>query len=341
MDEEKKNQDRLHTTDIWRQERIDIHSFSTIRQGTSTNTLARVRPVEGKNTTIDKITGEATITSGNLMIKIPNYAQLTDLKTSTNQLLDALIIELTETGAKAPRVILGIDDYMRRRGLKDKKEARKQIIGDLDVLLKTSLTWEEKRGNKTEKMAGVNLTDSWAWTDGKKNTIVFTFGQTFFDVLKGYPVMSYPAQLQKLNSNKNPNSYYLLRKITELKNMNVGKANENIVSVKTLLASAPFLPSIEEVMAKDRAYTRRIIDPFERDMDALKDTLGWEYCHSNNTPLTEQESGNITYDLFEQLQIHITWYDYPDQTERLERKAKRIQDANKKKNRVSTRKKTT
>ena len=60
--------------------------FSTIRQGRSTNALTKIRATEGKNATVDTITGDATIKRGNFSLTIPNYRELTGLKTSTYQL---------------------------------------------------------------------------------------------------------------------------------------------------------------------------------------------------------------------------------------------------------------
>lgn len=313
--------------------------FATIHQGTSTNALTKLRATEGKNATIDLVTGTATIKAGNLILQIPNYAQLTGLKTSTYQLLDAITIALTESGAKSPTVVLSVEDYMKRRGLKDRKEARKQLTADLDVLLKTSLTWEEKRGKSSVPYAGVNITDSWVWADGKKTAVAYTFGQTFYSVLMGYPVMPYPAQLQTLNAKRNPNSYYLLRKIAEHKNMNIGKKNEDIIAVKTLLESSPYFPSYEEVMSADRHLDQRIIKPFERDMDALGETLTWHYCHSLDQPLTDEELDSLSFDTFKGLLVRTSWRHYPDQTARLERKTERIEQATKKKRTPSKKKK--
>ena len=121
--------------------------------------------------------------------------------------------------------------------------------------------------------------------------------------------------------------------------MNAGKKNEDIIAVKTLLAVAPNLPSYEEVMNTDRAISRRIIEPFERDMDALEDTLTWTYCHSNNTPLTDEELSSMSYDTFISLLIKIDWKQYPDQTARLKRKAERIEQAEQGKKRKTSKKK--
>lgn len=312
-------------------------TFSTIRQGAATNTLTKLRATEGKTAVIDKITGTATVTKGNFTLTIPNYTSLAGLKTSTYQLLDLITIELTQSGAKTPSVVISLSAYMERRGLKDRKEAKNQVKADLEVLRQASITGEEKRGKNTQAYSFVNIADS---GEVRRNgDIVFTLGQTFYNMLLGYPVMPYPVQLLALNNKRNPNSYYLLRKIAEHKNMNIGKKNEDIIAVKTLLAVAPNLPSYEEVMATDRAITRKIIEPFERDMDALEDTLTWTYCHSNNTSLTDEELSSLSYDTFISLLIKTDWKQYPDQTTRLERKAERLEQAEQAKKKKKTSKK--
>lgn len=312
-------------------------TFSTIRQGTATNALTKIKPSTKRNTIIDTITGTATITQGNLSITIPDFTELTGFKTSTYQLLDALTVALTETGAKSPVVALSLEEYMKKRGLKDKKEARKQAKDDLETLFNATISFKEKRKKGQEQdFHDIRIIDS---KGIRKGIINVTFGTAFYNILLGYPIMPYPAQLWALNSKRNPNSFYLLRKIAEHKNMNVGKKNEDIIAVKTLLAVAPNLPSYEEVMNTDRAISRRIIEPFERDMDALEDTLTWTYCHSNNTPLTDEELSSMSYDTFISLLIKTDWKQYPDQTARLKRKAKRIEQAEQGKKRKTSKKK--
>ena len=312
-------------------------TFSTIRQGTATNALTKIKPSTKRNTIIDTITGTATITQGNLSITIPDFTKLTGFKTSTYQLLDALTVALTETGAKSSVVALSLEEYMKKRGLKDKKEARKQVADDLETLFNATISFKEKRKKGQEQdFHDIRIIDS---KGIRKGIITVSFGTVFYNILLGYPIMPYPSQFWELNSKRNPNSFYLLRKIAEHKNMNVGKKNEDIIAVKTLLAVAPNLPSYEEVMNTDRAISRRIIEPFERDMDALEDTLTWTYCHSNNTPLTDEELSSMSYDTFISLLIKIDWKQYPDQTARLERKAERIEQAEQGKKRKTYKKK--
>lgn len=317
-------------------------TFSTIRQGTATNALTKVKPSTKKNTVIDPITGTATITQGSLTITIPDltipdFTELTGFKTSTYQLLDALTVALTETGAKSPVVALSLEEYMAKRGLKNKKEARKQATADLETLFNAKISFKEKRRKGQEQdFHDIRIIDS---KGIRKGIINVSFGTSFYNILLGYPIMPYPAQLWTLNANRNPNSFYLLRKIAEHKNMNVGKKNEDTIAVKTLLAVAPNLPSYEEVMATGRQLNQRIIEPFERDMDALEDTLTWTYCHSNNSPLTDEELASLSYDTFKSLLIKIDWKQYPDQTARLERKAEQIAKAEQGKKKKTTKKK--
>lgn len=310
---------------------IEVLQSGNIRQGTANNTLTKIKPTK-RNTKVDPITHTATITHGDMVVTIPNWDKLTGLKTSAYQLLDACTTALTNTGWKRPQVAIRLSDYMQLRGLKDEKEARKQVNADLETLFNARISFKEKRrGKNTQNYADMRICDF----KGIENGVIhFSFGSTFFELMKSYTIMPVQPQLFKLNSKRNPNSYYLLRRLMEHKNMNVGKLNEDIISVKTLLeACKEGIPSYEEVMAGNKHVTERIIDPFERDMNALEDTLTWEYCHSNGAPLADTELERLDYTTFSELLILTHWKNYPDQTARMERKQARIEEAKAKKKR--------
>lgn len=305
------------------EEFTDTSTFSTIRQGSATNALTKIKPKIGKNLELDAITGAATIKQGGLALSIPDYSKLVSggLKTSTYKLLDALTVVFTESGGKSTTVTLSLDEYMKKCGLKDKKEARKQVTADLEALFNMRLSFTGRK--KTDQdFLDLRICDA----KGIKNGIItFNFSAPFYKVIMGYPVMPYPAQLWKLDAKANPNSYYLLRKIAEHKNMNIGKKNEDIIAVSTLLKVCPSIPSYNDVVkSSNRSTTERIINPFERDLNALADTLTWEYCHSNGQPLTDEELTLFNYEIFNGLLIRTTWRQYPDQTARLETKAERV-----------------
>lgn len=289
--------------------------FDMIRQGPVTNTFTTMKAIEGENTTIDTITGVVTVTKGDVIVSAKDFSIIAGLGISTHMLLDIITAKLTEGGARSPRVDFTLDEYMRKRGLRNRKGARAQVQKDLDTLLELKITY-----NKTVRgeirLGHALIADSWDMAPYSKD-ISFTFGSTFYRILQDYPVMPYPKKLYTFTLNKNPNSYYFLRKISEHKRMNTGKDNEDIISVKTLLEATPYIPSYEKVKEGDRRYTGRIIEPFERDMDILEETLDWEYCHSKGRALTDRELEDWNYELFESLKVLIKWDNYPDQTARL------------------------
>ena len=291
-------------------------AYGTIRQGTATNALTKIRPVIGENAVIDPITKATTIDGGNITITLPYLPNSPSFQTSTHRLFDMITEAFTENGAKDPRVSITLSDYMENRGLKDRKEARKQVEQDLEALRVAAISFTEKR-RKGEPIGYYNMNISGGAGISKKGIITFTFSEGMYKLLLSYAPMPIPRAIYRGNDRRNPNSYFLLRKIAEHKNMNVGKKNEDIISVKTLLKAAPYIPSYQKVMKSDRHVRSRIIDPFERDMDALSATVKWEYCHTGGIPLTADELRDFPYHDFINGLIHISWEKYPDQSRRL------------------------
>ena len=163
----------------------------------------------------------------------------------------------------------------------------------------------------------------------KNGIINISFGMGFYSMLVNCPVMPYCKEIFKLDTNKYRHAYALYGKIQEHKNMNIGKKNENIISVKTLLDAASGIPTYDEVMKKNRAINENIIEPFQENMNALAPMITWEYCNIDGTSLYNTNS-EIDYQTFINLNVRVTWLEYPDQTKRLETKAQRIAEYNKK-----------
>lgn len=307
--------------------KLEISQFSTIRQGRGTNTLTKITTTKNQGT-LSEIANKLTVQKDDVTVSIANFSNVLGLKTTTHQLLDALIVTLTETGVKEQGVALPLEDYMALRNLKDKKTARKQVKADLETLYNASISFKENIKGKDKDFYDVRIIES----KGIKNGVIYaSFSSQLFKVIQEYPIMSYPLALWRYNPKLNPNSYYLLKRISEHKNMNLGKDNENIISVQTLLKATPELPTYEEVQNSNRAFTSRIIEPFERDMDNLNDVLQWEYCKSRGEPVTDEELEKLDYDIFSKLLIKCNWHSYPDKTLYLENKEKKKKRAKKKK----------
>lgn len=296
-------------------------NFTKIRQGTATNKLARIDSSKNENINFDPITGIAKINQEDFVVALENFKKISGLRQSTAQLLDEIVEVFTESGSKSQMITMSLKDHMKKRGLKDEKEARKQFREDFETLSHTKIArfTQKLRGGKTEDFFDIGIIQK---SGGLVNGVITIYLETpLYNLLSGYNIMPYPKLLWQLNASKNPNSFYFLRKISEHKNMNIGKKNENIIAVRTLLKTSPYVPSYEKVIKTGQHLTQRIIEPFERDMNALESELTWEYCHSNGNPLNDEELKIMSYELFSKLYIKVIWRKYPDQTERLIKKS--------------------
>ena len=295
--------------------RLQVNTFRIMKQSSAMNKLSTLKIT--KKTASEIFDEEVCVEKDNLKISFESIAELgTGLKTTTHRLADALMIKFTESGSKEHTVSLSLDEYMKLCELKNSAEMRRQVNSDLKTLLNMRISFQ-KSSNREQSMKDIRLCKD---VKIKNNIIVFTFSDEFFVIMKTMPVMHYPEKLFKINLKKNPNSYYFLKKIAEHKKMNYFKKNADTLSVKTLLGCTPELPSYDDVVNTDRAVGRRIIEPFERDMNELSDLLRWEYCHANGTKLTDDELVNFNYHIFSGLLIKIKWKEYPQ----LQRKKNKV-----------------
>ncbi len=286
--------------------------FNTIHQGEATNKLARIKTKITDPGQLD-LYGNGVVTSEDFKVFIKEYEKLSGgVRPTAKKLLDALIITATESGQTDTMVRLPLAQYMQMRGLRDVKEARKQVRQDIEALDAISIEFREKRRGKTGDYLKMSISGG---TNGLvRGVILFRFNTDFFNVMLNYPVMPFPKEILRLNSRRNPNSEFFLRRIAEHKNMNIGKPNEDIIGVKTLLLSSPELPRYADLGEKGQV-SQRIIDPFERDMDAL-DILEWNYCGKNGTPCDPPKS----YAEFERARVRIVWKTYPERLDRGKKK---------------------
>lgn len=293
---------------------VSRNTFRIMKQSSAMNKLATLKTTENLISENDSDT--VCIEKDNLKIYFENFSSLgKGLKTTTHRLADALMVKFTEMGAGERTVRLTINEYMKLCELKNTGEIRKQVRADLNTLFNMRVSFR-KSSNRERSLEDIKICND---VKIKNNTIFFTFSDEFFYVMKTMPVMPYPEKLFRINLKKNPNSYYFLKKISEHKKMNYFKKNADTLSVRILLECTPELPAYEDVVNTDRAVSRRIIEPFERDMNELSDVLIWEYCHSNGNPLSESELTDFNYHIFYNLLVKIKWRNYPE----LQKKKKR------------------
>ena len=237
------------------------------------------------------------------------------------------------------------------------KEARQMLNEAVTTLYNASVRWKElsyyteegKRRREPEVieyehryLSGIGKTSDETPVVRGKAKVVFDYDFAALLSRSGY-VMFYHPNLYQINSNINRHSYYLGRKMCEHYNgivrdydaeenidgEHVITKNANRLSVKNLIKVCPDLPGYDEVMESDRAVRRRIMDPFEKDMYALVEKYGilktWRYCNKKGEPLSDDQWKYFNYQEWIELYVEFEIADYPDQTKRLERKAKKIE----------------
>lgn len=320
-----------------------------------------------KSAKIDNISGDATIDRFSVQITIAKFRELkASLGISTDKLLSTALAVFARNNdfskkakeAKNRRVVIPLREYAKLLGYdveerethtpeeaKEEKRrvktaldnARKKVRKDLDILYNLSFEWEERLHGKLESFSSVRLLTAKEYRGGN---ISITFTPEIADhLIERGLITQYNTRLLSWDE-RNPNPYYIMRKIEEYYNMDANQARgtHDRISIPALLAVTD-LPSYEEVQRTDRGHwERRIKEPLEEALDSLtKEGIlkSWEYTHAKGVPLTEEEAYSITsYPEYEKLYLLFTPADKVDHTERQE-KRRQEREAKKKRKRKS------
>lgn len=338
-------------------------AFLPMVQGAATN---RFRATATKNIVIDR-NGNAMIEEEGFKAFFKDYAKLKGgLSVGAKKMLDAGALALTAQNhfrAKQGQhintaVSIALEEYGRLRGYEitprqtstpeeeeaEKKrltnvmhEIRKRANAELALLYSLSLSWTEP-GKKQANYADVRILQSKGIRGGYIN---MRFSEDIANYLTHAYIMQYPAALQAIDE-RNPRTYNVGWKLALHHSIdnNRARGTANIISVTSLLDACGDIPTFEEIQAsKDRGHwEQRIKTPLEKALDAAQESkviLSWEYCNGKGTPLDDRQIAIPDYHTFIALYVHFEMMEEPDQSERLQRKAERIEAAKKR-----TRKKT-
>jgi len=296
---------------------IENSFYLYVKQNKGLNEIAKMIQTQ-ENTIVDRLSEKSKTTSNNILMTLPSKA-MRKVKTKDGwvekplvfngftQKLYNLILSAFNQNGNNPQIIISIDYIMKLCVLRDKKETRKNIAEALDImkLAEFSLIGEKKK-NTQDDFFDITILGSKGIVNGN---VVCSLTNEITLIAKNAPIMPLPKEIFSLSDRKNPNSFNFYRYITEHKQMNIGKPNENKIAVKTLLKHST-IPSYETVKATDRHYSKRIIEPFERDMNALNG-IEWVYLKKGGAYLTDKELENMAYSIFIDCTIGIQWKDYP------------------------------
>lgn len=286
-------------------------NFEIILQGTLTGWLSTLNSA-GKNVDIDYAYERVKMKREGLTVYLENHLEC-NLDVVTLQFIDMLIVEFNSRGRNDSNISFPIKSYMERRRIKSIPKTRNQLKNIFKNLNNIRLDYDykvdKKPGKTKQDVSSLKITAE----EGrlKNKNIIVKLDDDFCKLIKQFKIMQYPKKLYAFNEKKNPNSYYLLKKIAWHKNINFNHVNADTISVKKLIQACPKLASYEDI-AETGHIKQRIIYPFIRDMNAFADVLTWE-CYRGKSPLDKAEVKTLDYDTFSDLMIHINWKNFPIQ----------------------------
>ena len=282
---------------------VDI--YMKLPQGKHTNQIAHslatniTKGLNAKTVQVD-LYGKATITGYKFKLHIEGYDKLlSGIGASASKLLDVIHKTCWDNQDTLARIPLR--DYMELRGMVDIKTAREQVKNDLKVLKGASIEYE---GKVNGSWYFLSLCGGYA--EIRNSVIYFRLTPEYYASIPENQFAYIPTSLYATDDKNHPNSFYFGRAICVNKRMNLGKRNENIIGIKTLLEASPALPKKEDVGKK---WRERIQERFERDMDYIGELtyqgIMWEY----QNPATPTQS----YEQFIEGNVVIKWTNYPDE----------------------------
>lgn len=289
--------------------------------------------ITNKQAAIDEIeTDFITVTYKDITVRSNSKTGFTP---GTSQFVDFLLIMHNEKGGKDNDVLFTIDEYMEKRGLTNRKSASQMIKKRMNQIYEASLSWKEMTYEKKKLVSkafnDVRITTSKGGKEYANGRGIYhvTFSPEMNDYLQSdycKRIMNYPRALQRIDTSKNPAAYQIGKYISEFKDIRESKGQPgDLLSVKKILEHCTSIPTYDEVQKKDRTYSRSIIEPFEKALNALP-FIQWEYAKSKGQALTDDECTHLgDMKVFLSCYIKIIWIEYPDMTKIQENRQKYIE----------------
>lgn len=320
--------------------------------GLSNNPLNGLSQVKKEDFKINQITNVATAEKNGTQYIIENFDRAAALGVNTQKILMyslAKLIEINHGNCHYDNRVVSysVVDYASLCGIDldipeictaaEKKKIKnrrdefcKTINKQLD-LLKNRLTTRIKNPNGRGHLDLVLF-----GTNGIENgNIVISFDNYFIDnyLVNTSPKVFFNDKLLLIDG-REQTTFNIALKLNIYFGMDfnqmTGRADH--ISVKKLL-EATTLPTYEEIkQTNNRNWKSKIQEPFEKALDDLCDKYeiirNWEYIGAKEKSLTEDEIDNMTYSDFISYYIRFEMPGYPDQSERI---AKRAEKAKKRK----------
>lgn len=228
---------------------------------------------------------------------------------------------------KQRTITITLNSFMQARGLKDRKEAKRQLVKAANALFDVKIKLKAKKGKQTQGRLYTRVFSS-VYVPGQNGaesgSVIIDFDEAFFDtLLKNNQVIYMPEKILKISSKK-PDAYFFACKFLQRKRMQNNQRSEldNRLSVITLL-DVSTIPSYEELKEKWR-FRQLIIDRFENALDYLElpedkggvGLFSYYFTKEKGQKLTKAELSLMRddFEFFKSLYVNVVWYDDIDYT---------------------------
>ena len=210
------------------------------------------------------------------------------------------------------------------------KDLKKNVRRDLHDISSILWTGEETRGRNKGNYKEMRIISSHSISKGLIRINFDVEAAVYF--VNAY-IMQYPTALLK-HDNRKPNAYVIGHKMAfhNSNDQNRAAGTDSTLSVKSLLAAAPEIPTIDDIKARgQRNWKDKIKKPLEIALDeniSVGLISKWEYRDpkTSNT-YTAETAQPLTWTQYTRLMIDFVMIDAPEQTERREAKAEAARQA--------------
>lgn len=266
---------------------------------------------------------------------------------------DKLLLQIQLTCRKTRQQAFDIPfaDFMKFRGLSDKKSALDQAKQGCNTLLSARYMIESEN-DKGTLFGGINyVQECYVVTQGKQsgkgNTIHVNLSDKLYQHIislsdKGQQIEQLDKRAVTIPNNQQT-AYNIFRVFSRHLRQNPDRSTSHRLSVKTLLnycSSLPLYPFNDSDVGKT-GYLRnrseakdRIINKFVKALDYLVDNKyfnEWTFTKTNGKPLTDPELSKVfdDYSLFSSLNVDVKFTNEPDYNHLIENKARQRAKADK------------
>lgn len=210
--------------------------------------------------------------------------------------------------------------YAEDKGAASIDSARKSLKRNYSILKHASFTYEHYnyKGKEDGFSDVVLFPELHIIGRGEQAIVKIALAPAYRKALNNTHVTPYPKAMWRIDPKKHGTEYNIISYLAFNKRVNFNNPDRaNRARVDTILNYCNgTLPTAEEVREEDRAFTRRIIEPFFREADLLQEDHILEYHFETKDGIMADDDylSNISFNEFKELYMIIDhWYGYPNE----------------------------